>query len=124
MVRLSRRDFEGLVLEALETLPPTIQARLDNVDLVVMEWPSKADLEQAGLQNRYQLFGLYHGVPLPERSHYDVMLPDKITVFQRPIEAACATRADVVREVKTTVIHEVAHYFGIGDDDLEGTEYG
>ena len=124
MVRLSLREFERLVLKALDGLPPSIRQRMDNVDVVVEEWPSPDDLEESGLDDRHNLFGLYQGVPLTERTHYDMALPDKITVFQRPIEAACATRADVVKEVRITVIHEVAHHFGISDAELDQTEYG
>lgn len=97
---------------------------MDNVDVVVDEWPSPDDLEEAGLDDRHDLFGLYQGVPLTERTHYDMALPDKITIFQRPIEVACATRADVVKEVRVTVIHEVAHHFGLSDAALNRTEYG
>lgn len=124
MVRLSLREFERLVLKALDGLPPPIRERMDNVDVVVEEWPSPDDLEEAGLDDRHDLFGLYQGIPLTERTHYDMALPDKITIFQRPIEAACATRADVVKEVRVTVIHEVAHHFGLSDAALDHTEYG
>jgi len=124
MVRLSLREFERLVLKALDGLPPSIRQRMDNVDVVVEEWPSPDDLEESGLDDRHDLFGLYQGVPLTDRTHYDMALPDKITVFQRPIEAVCATRADVVKEVRVTVIHEVAHHFGISDAELDQTEYG
>ena len=112
-----------MVLKAMEDLPPSVQERLDNVDVVVREWPSRADLEEADLKDRYQLFGLYEGIPLIDRTHYDTALPDKITIFQRPIEAACDTKAAVVQEVRITVVHEVAHYFGIADAELERTDY-
>lgn len=124
MVRVSRHEFERLVLRALDGLPPSIRERLSNVDVVVEEWPSRADLEQSDLEDPRDLFGLYQGIPLTERTHYDMVLPDKITIFQRPIEAACDTRAAVVKEVRATVIHEVAHHFGIDDAELEETEYG
>ena len=123
MVQLSRREFERLVLKALESLPTSIQERLDNLDVVIREWPTRADLEESGLKDRYELFGLYQGVPLIDRTHYDMALPDKITIFQRPIEAACDTKTAVVREVGVTVIHEVAHHFGINDATLEQTDY-
>ena len=95
MVRISRQEFERLVLKALEGLPPSIQERMDNVDVVVRDWPSRADLEEAGLTDRHDLFGLYQGVPLTERDHYNMVLPDKITIFRHPIEAACDSRAAV-----------------------------
>lgn len=124
MVRVSRHGFERLVLKALEELPPSFRERLDNVDVVVKDWPSHEDLEEADLSDPNELFGLYQGIPLTERYHYDMALPDKITIFRRPIEAACDTRRDVVREVRATVIHELAHHFGISDAELEQTEYG
>ena len=124
MVRLSRQQFEQLVLKALEGLPAAIKERMDNVDVVVREWPSREDLATAGLDDRYDLFGLYQGLPLTERSHYDLALPDKITIFRGPLTAACATRVDLVKEVRVTVVHEVAHHFGISDAVLEQTRYG
>ena len=123
MVRISRREFERLVLKALEGLPPSIQERLDNVDVVVGDWPSLEDLEQTDLSDPQELFGLYQGIPLTERDHYDMVLPDKITIFRRPIEAACDTKAAVIEEVRVTVLHEVAHHFGIDDAELERTDY-
>lgn len=123
MIRVARQQFERLVRKALDGLPPSIRQRMDNVDVVVREWPSREDLEWAEVEDRYDLFGIYQGVPLTERTYYDMALPDKITIFQRPIEAACTTRAEVVREVRVTVIHEVAHHFGLSDAELEQTEY-
>ncbi len=124
MVRISRQGFERLVLKALEDLPSSIRERLNNVDVVVEDLPGSAVLEENSVVDPYELFGLYEGIPLTERAGYDMVLPDKITIFRRPIEAACDTRAAVVREVRATVIHEVAHHFGIDDAELEETEYG
>ncbi len=124
MVRISRQGFERLVVKALEGLPPSIRERLNNVDVVVKDLPGSADLEENSIADPYELFGLYEGIPLTERAGYDMVLPDKITIYRRSIEAACDTRAAVVREVRATVIHEVAHHFGIGDAELEETEYG
>lgn len=123
-VHIPRREFERLVLEALEDLPTSIRDRVDNLDIVVQNWPSPAELRQQGIPNRYSLLGLYQGIPLTLRSHYDMALPDKITIYRRPIEAMCSTREQVVRQVRTTVIHEVAHHFGIDDATLDHTQYG
>ncbi|MBI4200981.1 MAG: metallopeptidase family protein [Chloroflexi bacterium] len=123
MVRVSRQQFERLVFKALEDLPPSIRQRMDNVDVVLRDWPSRADLDQAGLSEPHELFGLYQGVPITERSQYDMALPDKITIFRRPLETACASRQELVQEVRTTVIHELAHHFGISDAELEQTDY-
>ena len=123
MVHISRLAFEELVLKALKDLPASVRERLENVDVVVRDWPNRAELEENGLTDPHQLFGLYEGVPLTDRTLYDVLLPDKITLFRHPIEAACDTRADVVREVRATVVHEVAHYLGLGEAELERTDY-
>ena len=111
------------MLKALEDLPSPVRERLDNVDVVVQDWPSQADLEQTGLTKAHELFGIYQGVPLTDRAHYDMVLPDKITIFRRPIEAACGSKGAVVHEIRITVIHEVAHHFGISDGELEQTHY-
>lgn len=123
MVRLPNREFERLVLEALRGLPGVFRDRLDNLDVVVEDWPSQEELASVGLEGRYELLGLYHGVPLTDRYSYNMVLPDKISLFQRPIEAICRTRQDVVEQVRRTVVHEIAHHFGIDDEHLDGTGY-
>ncbi len=123
MVRLQRREFERLVREALESLPPFIKAHMDNVDVVVKEWPTRDDLEWAGMEDRHELLALYQGVPLTERSDYNMVLPDVITIFQRPLQERCGVPEAVVEEVRITVVHEVAHHFGIDDQALDQTAY-
>ena len=123
MVRLRRWEFEQLVLRALDGIPASIKSRMDNVDVVVREWPSPDDLAVAQISDPHELLGLYHGIPLTERSDYSMELPDVITIFHRPVEGRCATKEAVVEEVRTTVIHEVAHHFGISDQTLEDTRY-
>ena len=115
-----RRDaFESLVRGAIEGLPEELRRYMANVDVVVQDWPTREQLCAAGLKTKHDLFGLYEGIPLTEREHYNMVLPDKITVFQRPLEAFCSTSEDVVLEVRTTVAHEIAHHFGISDERLE-----
>jgi predicted Zn-dependent protease with MMP-like domain len=122
-MRLRRRRFEALVRQALATLPPDLRHMLDNVAIVVEDWPSEDELALAGLGLDETLLGLYIGVPLTERtSGYTLALPDKIVVYQGPLEESCHTTAELVKEVRTTVIHEVAHHFGISDARL--TELG
>lgn len=119
-----RRDyFERLVAEALEELPEEFQKRLDNVDLVVAAHPTREQMERAGLGPRQTLFGLYEGVPLTKRDRgYHLVLPDKITIFQRPVEAVCRTNEEIRNLVRETVMHEIAHHFGIGDERLRELE--
>ena len=111
--------FESLVAEALDELPPDVQAQLDNIDVVVEDWPDRATLHRAGLRHPMQLLGIYHGVPRTKRTHnYGLVLPDKITIYRRPIEMRSRTADDVRATVRRVVRHEIAHHFGIGDDRL------
>jgi predicted Zn-dependent protease with MMP-like domain len=113
--------FEELVALALETLPDEIAARIDNVDIEVREWPTREQARAAGA--RGLLLGLYQGVPLTRRhSSYGMVLPDRITIFQGPIEAISRSEAELVDQVRDTVVHEVAHHFGISDERLREIE--
>jgi predicted Zn-dependent protease with MMP-like domain len=116
---LTRQAFRRLVLQALDALPPELRGYLDNVDIVVQAWPSQQHLQSTETVSRYDLLGLYEGIPQTERFDYNLTLPDKITLFQRPLQAACATRDDLVQEVQVTVAHEIAHHFGIDDARLD-----
>ncbi|MBF8267286.1 MAG: hypothetical protein HW388_794 [Dehalococcoidia bacterium] len=116
---MRREEFEELVLDAIQELPQEILARLDNVAVVVQRWPSRDQMMEAGIEHEDELFGLYEGIPLTERESYNLVLPDKITVFQGPVEAACRSREAMALEVKVTVAHEIAHHFGIDDRRLE-----
>jgi predicted Zn-dependent protease with MMP-like domain len=112
--------FEQLVAEAVDDLPPFFQERMENVELLVRPWPTRADLDQVGLPAGFTLLGLYHGIPLTERTHgYNLVPPDTITLFQGPIEAAAGKDPEAIRaQIRRTVIHEIAHHFGISDDRL------
>ena len=112
-------DFEALVRNALAGLPPAFLDRLDNVDVLVETWPSPDQMANVGLNEDDLLYGLYEGVPLTEREGYNLALPDRIIIFQGPIEEDCNTADEVVEQVRDTVVHEVAHYFGISDAQLD-----
>ncbi|MDT7577917.1 MAG: hypothetical protein QOH17_4250 [Pseudonocardiales bacterium] len=104
MIDVARGRFEQMVGEALDTLPPELARMMRNVAVVVEDGVDP------------HLLGLYHGVPLTERtSHYSAVLPDKITIFRLAICTRCDTDEDVVDEVRRTVVHEVGHHFGIDD---------
>lgn len=119
-----RSEFEQVVARALESLPPQVQQRIENVEVMVRLWPTREQLVNNGLRSRFDLFGLYEGVPLTERgSHYGMVLPDRITIFQGPLEHVCASEEELEREIRKTVVHEVAHYFGISDAELEAMGY-
>lgn len=115
----SARSFEQLVAEALDDLPEDIARHLDNVEVVVEWWPSPALLQSMGLGPGQILFGLYQGVPRTRRGvNYGLILPDKITIFQGPIQMTCRTEAEIRERVRRVVAHEIAHHFGIDDDRL------
>ncbi len=116
---MEKERFEDLVEAALEALPPPFAERLENIAVTVQDWPSTHQLDKTGIRRRENLLGLYEGIPLPKRGRsYTMVLPDKITIFQRPIEIHCRSDAKIVRQIQDTVRHEIAHYFGISDARL------
>lgn len=114
--------FAGLVSEALESLPEEFRERLENVQVDIEEWPAREDLIAAGLpaRSKYALLGLYHGVPLTSRGAFYMAFPDRISIYQRPIEAYAGGDEERIKEqVRRTVVHEIAHYYGIDDERLD-----
>ncbi len=114
------QDFEELILEALEEVPPELAEHLANLQIEVHDWPSEDDLRQAGLKEKHQLLGLYIGVPLTQvgRDRASGLMPDVIKVFQRPIEALTVEPQQVKRRVRQVILHEIGHRFGISDERL------
>jgi len=122
--RVTRAEFRKLVARAVESLPPRFLSRLENVDVVVEDEPTDEDLELAGVEPGGTLLGLYHGVPQGQRgSWYGNMLPDRIVIYQRPIEAMARNRREIQREVRVTLMHEIGHHFGLGEDELSEAGY-
>ena len=111
VVEMTREDFEAAVSEGLDLVPADLAAQMDNV-VVLVEDDAPADAPDP--------LGLYEGVPLTERDHMWAAgaLPDRITIFRNPTLAFCESRDDVVEEVAVTVVHEIAHHFGIDDERL------
>jgi predicted Zn-dependent protease with MMP-like domain len=115
MLDMAREEFEGLVSAALDLIPPELTALMRNVVVLVEDDPPAHDPD---------LLGLYDGVPLTERgSWYGGVLPDRILIFRNPTLRICQTRDDVVAEVEITVVHEIAHHFGINDERLHELGY-
>jgi predicted Zn-dependent protease with MMP-like domain len=121
---LSPDVFMALVADALEGLPQAVHDALDNVEVVTQEWPSPDQLDYMEGDDRYALLGLYEGIPLSDRVNYTMVLPDKVTLFQRPLEAVCATQRELEHEVQVTVVHELAHHLGWGDEDIHRMGFG
>lgn len=115
---ISQKSFEDLVRQALDTLPGEFYERLQNVDVVVEDAPTAEQLRTGRVEEGDTLLGLYEGVPLTARENYGFVLPDKITIFKRPIEEMCESPDEVVDEVRVTVMHEIAHHFGMDDHEL------
>jgi predicted Zn-dependent protease with MMP-like domain len=122
-MKLTRKEFEELVVLALKRLPKFFKKKMKNVDVVVEDRASRDLLSETGLRSPFDLLGLYQGVPLDRRGfYYGNVLPDKITLFQIPIESMCQTREEIEEKVKEVVIHEVGHYFGLDDKKLRELE--
>jgi len=116
VITLSLERFQDLVREALDTVPAELAVHMDNCVVVIEDAPPADDPE---------LLGLYEGTPLTERdSSYTLALPDRITIFRRSILEICETEEEVTEEVRITVVHEIAHHFGIDDDRLHELGYG
>ncbi|RLV01584.1 hypothetical protein CTZ27_14045 [Streptomyces griseocarneus] len=116
MLEMTREEFEELVAEALDRIPPELTRLMDNVAVFVEDEPPADDPE---------LLGLYEGTPLTERGEwYAGVLPDRITIYRGPTLRMCATREEAVHETEVTVVHEVAHHFGIDDARLHALGYG
>ncbi len=118
-------EFEKVVEGVVENLPGEFADRLKNVEVVVEEKPSQADLDQVGVPRGGTLLGLYHGVPLTARGWgYQLMLPDKISIYREPIEMICEnTGISIPEMIRRVVLHEIAHYFGITDTKLRELGY-
>lgn len=124
-VMLSSEAFEALVVEALASLPDQILGYLRNVAVTVERWPTRQQLARSGLGPGYTLFGLYEGIPLTRRdSGYNLVPPDRITIFQGPIEQTFNAPEAICQQVRKTVIHELAHHFGFDEDEIRELGYG
>jgi predicted Zn-dependent protease with MMP-like domain len=124
-MRLSRDEFEQLVLKAIEELPKWFRDRLENVVVVVEDEPPQDVLRGLNMKYPQNLLGLYQGVPLNHRGiRYGNVLPDRIVIYQRPIEGIARSQREVLRRVRQTVRHEIGHYFGLGESDLREIEEG
>lgn len=120
---MERDQFEALVARAIDNLPLEFQGKLDNVDIVVEDWPTAGQLKQAKRSHHNQLLGLYHGVPQTRRGRgYGLVPPDKISIFQKPIEAQCRFGGEIAAKIEEVVRHEIAHHFGLDEKALRRIE--
>ena len=124
-LKLSNKEFDGIVKRAISRIPREIRQELDNILISVRKRPSRNMLEEMDLQPEEPLLGLYWGVPLDERSVSDPpTLPDTIYLFQEFLEEMCETMEELEEQIEITLVHEIAHAIGIRDDRLEELGYG
>ncbi len=120
---MKREKFEILIAQAIDNLPPEFRHKLENVDIVIQDWPTPRQLRQVKLADRGQLLGLYEGVPQTKRGRsYGMVLPDKISIFQKPIETQCNSEKEVEVKIGEVVRHELAHHFGLDERTLRRIE--
>src|SRR3712207_197795 len=121
--RDAKRDFDALVERALDGLPPELAELLDNVAIVVEDWPEPA-MAADGEEDDDTLYGLYEGVPLSERGeHYYGVLPDRISIFRGPLERDFGP-GELEEQIRITVVHEIAHHFGFDEDRIRELGWG
>ncbi len=122
---MDSNEIRKQVARVLDKLPKQFRRHLSNIEIVVEEKPSEELLLAQGLDPRHDtLYGLYQGVPLPHRSaSYPPILPDKITIFSEPLLRNCATADELREQIRITVLHEIAHYFGMGEDEIDKLGY-
>lgn len=120
MFHIKREDFNQAVGEALDSLPPEFRSRIRNVAVLVEDLPPAAIPSQPG-QPRRILLGLFHGVPMTQKSFFQgpIGSPDYVVLYQKNIEAVCSTDAEVREQIRRTVIHELGHYFGMTEEQLK-----
>jgi predicted Zn-dependent protease with MMP-like domain len=120
---MDRRKFEELALKAIKSLPQEFQEKLDNVVMLIEDLPSAKQAKKLRLRQGSQLLGLYEGVPQTNRGQsYNLVLPDKITLFQKSIELMSNSDREIEIEIGNVIRHEIAHHFGIDDDTLRKIE--
>lgn len=123
MINVTDKQFEEIVAKGIDAVPKLYLEKLNNVAIVVEDEPTEEQKKKLGLCQGQTLFGLYEGVPLTKRGgNYSLILPDKITIFKKPLEASSNTIAELTEQVKHTVWHEVAHYYGLDHEKIHELE--
>ncbi|MEJ5375688.1 MAG: metallopeptidase family protein [bacterium] len=117
---MNRVQFQRAVKKAIEGLPEPFRSRISNLAVVVEDVASPEVLDQLGLEDPQELLGLYQGVSLARRGfYYGNVLPDRISLYRKPIEAQCSNQAEMIRLIQEVVLHELGHYFGLDDEIME-----
>jgi predicted Zn-dependent protease with MMP-like domain len=120
--RMSWPEFEETVKQGIAAIPKKFLKQLDNVEIVIEDEPAQEQLSRLKIGRGSVLLGLYEGVPRTQRWNYSLVLPDKITIFKKPIEAMAQGAEDIKRIVRDTVWHEIAHHFGVDESGVRALE--
>jgi predicted Zn-dependent protease with MMP-like domain len=116
---MTRKEFQDVVSDALDELPPMFQDALHNLDIQVRWAPTPEERRRARLRPGMELFGIYLGIPITKRgNHYAMVVPDIIVIYQRTHERACVTRQGMIEQARQTLLHEIGHYMGIDENRL------
>jgi predicted Zn-dependent protease with MMP-like domain len=119
---VSLRVFEEIVKEGIKAIPERFLEKLDNVDIVIEDEPTPYQLRKLKARENSLIFGLYEGIPQTKRGNYAQVLPDKITIFKKPIEKIARSEKDIQEIVKNTIWHEIAHHFGMDEKRVREAE--
>ena len=122
-MKVTEEEFEELVTEAISSLPEKFKEKMENIVVVIESLPSRELLMEMKIKSPYGLLGLYRGIPYTRRGiWYRNVMPDKIIIFKKPIEVRCRNKDEIKESVRRVVVHEIGHYFGLGEADLRKIE--
>jgi len=119
---MTKEEFEKIVEEGIRAIPKRFLEKLENVDICIEEEPAPFQLKKLRVKKNSLLFGLYEGIPQTERRYYAQVLPDKITIFKKPIEKIAHSKEEIKEIAKNTVWHEIAHHFGMNEKKVREIE--
>ena len=120
---INKNKFEELVVKAINELPEYFRKKMENVTIHIEDFPDEQTLKSLGQKSPYSLLGLYQGVPVTRRGiHYRNVMPDRVTIFQKPILNKNRTYQEIKDEIKRVVLHEIGHYFGLSEHELHVIE--
>lgn len=124
MISVSENEFADLMEEQLQEIPEPFKSKIENLVFLVEPYPSQSDLNRVGLNDKYSLLGIYSGVPyLYRNTYYGNTTPDRIILFQKNIERYCNSKSELKNKIKEVLIHEIAHYFGMDEDEIREAGY-
>ena len=118
---MTREEFEKILEEAFEMLPEKFKSAIENVGIVVEEYPDYEVMQKMNLPSKHHLLGLYQGIPLPQRGTWYGMspvIPDRISIYQKNIESQCRTEREIREKITEVLVHEIGHYFGMSEEEI------